>query len=193
MDLPRRDFLGLAAGLPLASDAVSNSLQGSHVEPVASQLRAQRLAWAGARLELPDATIFIDPLISTEVWGAALKDPLLPFSGGPDTRSVLVTHLHPDHFDPPAITQILGGSGTVICDARVAASVASRGIRVRGLALFEPAVVGEFTVTAVPAVDGYGGSAGLVGRGRRRATGDSLRRHALARTLVAGRQTARSF
>ena len=156
-DWHRRDFLGLAASIPFASEGPGNrqqvALQASTVAP---QLRAQRLAWAGARLELPEATIFIDPLVSTDVWGSALKDPLTPFSSGPGTRSVLVTHLHPDHFDPLAITQILGSSGTIICDARVAANVASQGFRVRGLALFEPAIVGEFTVTAVPAVDGYG-------------------------------------
>jgi L-ascorbate metabolism protein UlaG (beta-lactamase superfamily) len=153
----RRDFLGLAAAVPFASEGASHSLPGPQEAGLAApHLRAQRLAWAGARLELPEAAIFIDPLLSADVWGAALKDPLTPFSGGPAMRSVLVTHLHPDHFDPLAVRQILDGSGTVICDARVAANVASQGFRVRGLALFEPAIVGEFTVTAVPAVDGYG-------------------------------------
>ena len=156
-DWHRRDFLGLAAGIPFASEGARTSLQGAQQAGLAApQLRAQRLAWAGVRLELPEAAIFIDPLVSADVWGAALKDPLTPFSGGPGTRSVLVTHLHPDHFDVLAITQILGGSGTIICDSRVAANVASQGFRVRGLALFEPTIVGEFTVTAVPAVDGYG-------------------------------------
>jgi L-ascorbate metabolism protein UlaG (beta-lactamase superfamily) len=156
-DLRRRDFLGLTAAIPFASEGVNSSLHARQAaEPATPVLRAQRLAWAGVRLELPSAVICVDPLISTQVWGVALKDPLIPFTAGPDTRSVLVTHLHPDHFDPPAITQIVGTTGTVICDARVAPSVASRGFRIRGLGLFEPAMVGDFTVTAVPAVDGYG-------------------------------------
>ena len=73
-------------------------------------------------------------------------------------RAVLVTHMHPDHFDPPAIAQLLGNTGTLICEARIAAAAGSRGFRVRGLDLFEPAIVGDFTVTPVPAVDGYGDS-----------------------------------
>ena len=38
----------------------------------ANDLRIQRLAWAGIRLQLPHATAFIDPLINPDEWGTAL-------------------------------------------------------------------------------------------------------------------------
>jgi L-ascorbate metabolism protein UlaG (beta-lactamase superfamily) len=121
-----------------------------------ASLRAQRLAWAGVRLELPNAVIFVDPLLDPAVWDQALADPLLPLDGGPAMRFVLVTHLHPDHFDPKAVRQALGSGGTLVCDASVAADAASRGFQVRGARPFEPLLLGDFTATAVPAVDGYG-------------------------------------
>lgn len=155
--VPRRAVLRLAAAIALAP--LARRLEArldAGPPPAADSLRAQRLAWAGVRLELPTAVAFIDPLLDPAVWEQALADPLLPFDGGPATRFVLVTHLHPDHFDPKAVRQALGTGGTLVCDATVAADAASRGFQVRGARPFEPLLLGDFTATAVPAVDGYG-------------------------------------
>jgi hypothetical protein len=76
------------------------------------------------------------PIGQRRRWGAALKDRLMPFSGGPGRVLCSMTHPPPDHFDPPPITQVLGSTGRIICGARGAANVASQGFRVRGLALF---------------------------------------------------------
>ena len=123
----------------------------------APTLRAQRLAWAGIRLQLGKDALFLDPLIAPEVWGAALKDPLVP--GRDDVegaRYVLITHRHPDHFDKEAARSALGDKGTVVCPADAAAAVAAAGFRVRPVALYEPALLAEFTATPVPASDGNG-------------------------------------
>lgn len=155
--VPRRTVLRFAAAMALGP--LARRLEGRLDEepaPAASTLRAQRLAWAGVRLELPTAVAFIDPLLDPAVWDQALADPLLPLDAGPATRFVLVTHLHPDHFDPKAVRQALGSGGTLVCDATVAAEAASRGFQVRGARPFEPLLLGDFTATAVPAVDGYG-------------------------------------
>lgn len=121
----------------------------------APSLRAQRLAWAGVRLQLPDATLFLDPLLDRNVWGDALRDELVPVRVDQGLRYVLATHRHPDHCDPLAIRQALGSTGTLVMAA--AAGIPFTGeFRYRTAALYEPQILGDFTATAVPASDGYG-------------------------------------
>jgi L-ascorbate metabolism protein UlaG (beta-lactamase superfamily) len=120
-------------------------------------LRAQRLAWAGVRLQLDHASLWIDPLVNSDVWGPSLRDPLFPLEPGAGDHYVLVTHRHPDHFDPTAIRAVLGDSGTLVCAPEAALVATSRGFKLRVAPLYEPTLLGDdFTVTAVPAVDGYG-------------------------------------
>jgi len=153
----RRTLLGFAAALALGPArrllAAAPDIAPSPPEPT---LRAQRLAWAGVRLISPSTELFLDPLLDPGVWGPSLSDPLALPEDGPADRFVLVTHLHPDHFDPLAARRALGANGTLVCDAAVAADAASRGFRVRAARPFEPLLAGDFTLTAVPAVDGYG-------------------------------------
>jgi L-ascorbate metabolism protein UlaG (beta-lactamase superfamily) len=121
----------------------------------AATLRAQRLAWAGVRLQLNSGSLFIDPLVSKGVWENALGDELIPVGAASGDRFVLVTHRHPDHTDPTAIRQALGEAGTLVyatpCGVPNVADV-----KMRSGALYEPLILGDFTATAVPAVDGYG-------------------------------------
>jgi L-ascorbate metabolism protein UlaG (beta-lactamase superfamily) len=142
----------LGALLPLRRAAAE---QGP---PPAPTLRAQRLAWAGVRLQLGKDTLFLDPLIAPEVWGAALPDPLVPVEVAEGRRWVLITHPHPDHFDRKAARSALGETGAVVCAPDAAASVAAAGFRVRPVALYEPVLLAEFTATPVPAADGNGDS-----------------------------------
>jgi len=121
----------------------------------APTLRVQRLAWAGIRLQLDDACVFLDPLVSANVWEDALKDPLVPVGDARGERWVLVSHRHPDHCDPAAIRQALGDEGTLLYPAQGGAP-AVNGVKMRAAALYEPQLLGNFTATAVPAVDGYG-------------------------------------
>jgi L-ascorbate metabolism protein UlaG (beta-lactamase superfamily) len=141
-------------------------------------LRAQRLAWAGVRLQLGEDTLFLDPLVSPDVWGAALPDRLVPLEGGTGARYLLITHRHPDHFDRAAAVQALGATGTLVCAPDAAPAVAAAGFRARPAPLYEPQLLGEFTATAVPAVDGYGDPqvSWVVAAGGRRVIhcGDSL-------------------
>jgi L-ascorbate metabolism protein UlaG (beta-lactamase superfamily) len=153
---------------------------GTRSAPAATPiaLRAQRLAWAGVRLQLGEDTLFLDPLTNPDVWGAALPDRLVPPEGGTGARYVLITHRHPDHFDRAAATQALGATGTVVCAPDAAPAVAAAGFRVRSAPPYEPQLLGDFTATAVPAVDGYGDPqvSWVVAAGGRRVIhcGDSL-------------------
>lgn len=121
-----------------------------------SALRVQRLGWAGVKIEAGDATLLIDPLANTNLWGLSISHLLVPIEVSTPSRHVLVTHLHQDHFDEVALGQVLAERGSVVCSERVAATVASRGYRVLSLELFEPLGFGDFTATPVPASDGFG-------------------------------------
>ncbi|MEW6211000.1 MAG: MBL fold metallo-hydrolase [Acidobacteriota bacterium] len=154
--LSRRRFL--AAGAPLvlaAKNALADRTHGEFLQS-STELKAQKLAWAGVKLEIPSMTLFIDPLISHEVWGDALKQPIVPVESATIRRQVLITHLHNDHFDEAAVKKILAEGGNLICHIESAAIAASRGFRVRAAKLYEPMLFGDFTITAVPAADGYG-------------------------------------
>jgi L-ascorbate metabolism protein UlaG (beta-lactamase superfamily) len=149
----RRHFLGAllaGSGAALLSQPLTLAFGGADPE-----LKAQRLSWAGVKLELPSMTLFIDPLISPGVWDDALKQPLIPVEASTPQRHVMITHLHPDHFDPAAVKKILTDSGYLICHIDGAATAASHGFRVWAAKLYEPMIFGDFTLVAVPAVDGY--------------------------------------
>lgn len=152
--LSRRDFLNRLAAAAAVS-ALPFACSGRVHAATQPALRAQRLAWAGVRLQLDKATLFLDPLVDPEVWGSALKDPLIPVAVEDGDRYVLATHRHPDHCDPVAIRQALGASGTLLM-AATAGSPISGDFRTRLAPLYEPQVLGDFTATAVPAADGYG-------------------------------------
>ncbi len=155
----RRNFLRAAAlgfaGSFLPSAHAAWATSDAQSRPL---LRAQRLAWAGIRLQLEKAALFLDPLVNPDVWGPALKDSLVAVDDVEGDRYVLVTHRHPDHFDPGTVRKALGGTGILVCAPEVAPSAAAAGFKVRLAPLYEPVLLGDFTATAVPAVDGYGDS-----------------------------------
>jgi len=164
--IDRRQFLGLGSAAAIAA--------GARLRPVPQEpgptLRAQRLSWAGIKLEVGDRTLLIDPWISPEIWDGAWTQPVVPIEIATRARSVLITHLHNDHFDPAAIRAALPETGSVVCQAEIAATVASRGHRTTALQVYEPVALGDFTVIPVPAVDGLGErqvSWVVIGGGRR--------------------------
>lgn len=149
----RREFLSGCAGL-----AVAALLPGGRVAAGASGggLRIQRLAWAGIRLQLPRATLFVDPLVNPGAWGAALKDPLIPVADAVGDTYVLVTHAHGDHFDAKAVADALGKGGVLVHPAGTNPRPLPQGARAWPSVPWEPQLLGDFTATAVPASDGYG-------------------------------------
>lgn len=153
----RRDFLrttlAIGAGALLAPRFGALAAQSSAA--TAPSLRAQKLTWAGVRLQLDSGSLFLDPLINKDVWGDGLKDPMIPVGGASGDRFVLVTHRHPDHCDPEAIRQALGSDGTLVYASEAGIPNVS-GVKMRAAAMYEPVLLGDFTATAVPAVDGYG-------------------------------------
>lgn len=149
----RRRFLSGSAAL-----AASAVLPGSRVFAAANAdgLRIQRLAWAGIRLQLQQATLFIDPLVNSDAWGTALKDSLIPVDATVGDTYVLITHAHSDHFDARAVAEALGKGGVLAHPAGTNPLPIPQGVRARPSTLWEPQLLGDFTATPVPASDGYG-------------------------------------
>lgn len=165
--IQRRAFVSGCAGL-----AAMAAFPRSHAVAAASAdgLRIQRLAWAGIRLQLPQATMFIDPLIDANHWGAALKDRLIAVDDAIGDTFVVVTHAHGDHFDAKAAAAALSKGGVLAHPAGANPQPIPPGARARPSALWEPQLLGDFTATPVPASDGYGDpqSSWVVSAGGRR-------------------------
>nr|WP_295383084.1 MBL fold metallo-hydrolase [Pseudoxanthomonas sp.] len=149
----RRRFLASCAGVAAAAALPAGTAGSSSRSPA---LRAQRMAWAGIRLQLPHASLFIDPLTNPDAWGDALPDRLVPVGDGGGETSVLITHAHPDHFDAKAASAALRHGGVLAYPAGIQPLPVPDGARVRPSPLWEPQLLGDFTATPVPASDGYG-------------------------------------
>ncbi len=135
-------------------------------------MHIRRLGWAGLELTSDTTTIAIDLF---EDMG-----PLRPFVGeaheplpppGRPLDGALVTHLHSDHADPAALARALGpapaapvlrpaasaGAGLEVAGTFAAeAGFAEHGLAAEAVAPWDRRAIGPFTVTAVPAVDGFG-------------------------------------
>lgn len=135
-------------------------------------MRIRRLGWAGLELEAGGQTAVIDLFEDAA--------PLVPFTGEPrgplpppsqPGRAILalVTHLHADHTDPAALARALAPGATVlrpppsrggglegVATAGAEHGLAEYGLATRTVAPWETVEAGPFTVTAMPAADGFG-------------------------------------
>ncbi|MGK2931203.1 MAG: MBL fold metallo-hydrolase [Solirubrobacterales bacterium] len=130
----------------------------------------RRLGWAGIELKCEGHRLVIDLFENRTAMAPFIKEvsgPLLP-PGGP-VDLALVTHLHADHADVPAIGRVLKPGGPVLrpgpapgddldraMTAVAEAQFAELDGDVRTVGNWETVEHGPFTVTAVPAVDGFG-------------------------------------
>jgi L-ascorbate metabolism protein UlaG (beta-lactamase superfamily) len=153
----------IISGMPIARRrllaggalSLAGSLGAARAQPPA-RMQAQRLGWAGVRLQVADTSIWIDPLANAAVWGAALRDTLSPIESSPGDRYVLLTHRHPDHYDPDTVARALGAGGNLLSAAPTGPLPAPAGSRSRAVETYEPQLLGDMTAVAVPAADGYG-------------------------------------
>ena len=116
----------------------------------------QRLNWAGMRFVSGDRTLLIDPVV-TDIWGGNSPYPMVGLEANTEGRTyALITHAHGDHFDVPGLKKLLGEKDYVICEAKLAPYIISRGLKVLPLEPFHPGQRGPFTYLPLPAVDGTG-------------------------------------
>jgi L-ascorbate metabolism protein UlaG (beta-lactamase superfamily) len=120
----------------------------------------RKLGWAGLELESGGQRLVIDPLLTFGDLEQFVGPPLteLPAPAGP-ADVALVTHLHRDHADPDALRDVplilrpQADEGEFL---EVAATAAQEAIGGTVVAPWETIGAGAFTITAVPAVDGFG-------------------------------------
>lgn len=136
-------------------------------------LHLRRLAWAGVEVRLGGTRLLIDPLEHAEPLVAALGTPRgpLPPIDPPAGTHVLLTHLHPDHYDHELVAR-LADTGTVGCHAPIAPVLREAGLHPVPQDLGSPRRVGPLTVTPVTSLDWRGGESDQVawvveGAGRR--------------------------
>lgn len=133
-------------------------------------VRIRRLGWAGAEIEYQGVRLGIDVLEDLSPMAPFIGEPRteLPAADGP-LAAALVTHLHGDHTDGPAIGRTLAPEGRVLRPRRAEGegletiatlaaeqALAELDVAPEELEEWQSAEIGPFTVTAVPAVDGFG-------------------------------------
>ncbi|HYI36797.1 MAG TPA: MBL fold metallo-hydrolase [Thermoleophilaceae bacterium] len=131
----------------------------------------RRLGWAGIEVEAEGATLLIDHVEDVSGLEPFVGPPHGPLPAPSRTGAVgaLVTHLHADHCDAGALARALAAGAPVLRPEpaqgggleTAALTEAEQGIERQGLAAhavapWERARLGPFTVTALPAVDGFG-------------------------------------
>jgi L-ascorbate metabolism protein UlaG (beta-lactamase superfamily) len=120
----------------------------------------RKLGWAGIEVEADGQRLAIDPIVGLgdlEQFVGPPRTPLPAPSGPVDVA--LVTHLHRDHADPDALRGVPLVLRPAVDDGEfleVAATTAQEAIGGTVVAPWETVGAGAFTVTAVPAVDGFG-------------------------------------
>ena len=122
-------------------------------------MKITRLSWAGLLVESGKQTIIIDPVEDFSSMEPYMGKPLraiTPFTAATQADYVLLTHLHPDHFDPLAIQQVLKPHGKVVCHTLAAGKIRESGLPVVELELNEVYTSGQSTFVPVFALDGIG-------------------------------------
>jgi L-ascorbate metabolism protein UlaG (beta-lactamase superfamily) len=80
-------------------------------------MRIVRLFWAGVEIKSQGATLVIDLLEHTAPIRSLMGDARLPIVFGSEFLDfALVTHLHPDHYDPDTLRRKLRPDAQVFCD-----------------------------------------------------------------------------
>lgn len=123
-------------------------------------MKITRLSWAGLIIESATTTIYIDPLQNVANMAPFLglpKFPIFPISQAETGQAnVLITHIHQDHFDQALLPELLKDDGTLWGPEPVYNIALNNGLNATSTKLYETFSVGDFQVTAVPAVDWIG-------------------------------------
>lgn len=135
-------------------------------------MRVRSLGWAGVEVTCGEHSLVIDHFLDNSSMEPFVGEPrgaLLRPSRPAQAGAALVTHLHADHADPAALAGALAPGAPVLRPAHaegegletIALLVAENGFAETGLPMremapWEHASIGPFTITALPAVDGFG-------------------------------------
>ena len=125
-------------------------------------MKIQRLTWAGLKIECRDTTLLVDVVTHFSGWDTPAREPIIPIEIHTAQSTALITHGHNDHYDPAALTEVLGGAGLLVCEESTAAYVSAISMPIRQAHMYEPVLL-PWTVSrpidlvafAVPAADGF--------------------------------------
>jgi L-ascorbate metabolism protein UlaG (beta-lactamase superfamily) len=135
-------------------------------------MKLRRLGWAGIELEARGEHLLVDHMLDPGIFAAFYSDErdqlVTPTPGG--ARAALVTHLHRDHTDVPAIERALSGDGVVlrpeprsaptefdqIATGEAESAFHDSSLEVRACGIGDTVQTGPFSVTATFASDGLG-------------------------------------
>jgi L-ascorbate metabolism protein UlaG (beta-lactamase superfamily) len=121
--------------------------------------RLRRLSWAGVELIHDGIRVLIDPLNDVARLQGFLGSPhetIIDVGGFAGTTHALVTHRHPDHFDPVTLKRVVGAHGAIFCPLTIADEVGAGGLRARGMETWEKRNINGIVIAAVPAADWRG-------------------------------------
>ncbi|GAS89812.1 MBL fold metallo-hydrolase [Mycolicibacterium brisbanense] len=131
-------------------------------------MKIRRLGWAGIEVGAQGASLVVDYVRQSKIISSALPPGAL-LDPQQSAAAALVTHLHADHTDVPAIQSAVGPTGIVlrpppfigsaeesVWTAEQEARLAASTLDVRTVSDWQRVELGPFTVTAVPSVDGLG-------------------------------------
>jgi len=123
-------------------------------------MKITRLSWAGLMLESAATTIYIDPLQNVANMKPFLGEPRFPVFEVPKAKNgkpnALITHIHQDHFDQLLLDELLKDGGTLWGPEPVYSIALKNGLDAKCPKLYDTFSIGDFHVTAVPAVDWIG-------------------------------------
>lgn len=122
-------------------------------------MKITRLSWASLKIELSELTILIDPVedySSIEKYMGKPRAPIFPFSENTSADIILLTHLHPDHYDPRTIRKVLKDDGTVFIPAGIKESLKTNEFKVIEMQVDDTIIFATFRITALFAMDGIG-------------------------------------
>ena len=123
-------------------------------------MKITRLSWAGLMIESPTTTLYIDPLQNVANMEPFLGTPKFPIFAIPVSKTekahALITHIHQDHFDQPFLKELLVNDGELWGPEPVYTEALKINLKSNIAKLHETFTIGDFTITAVPAVDWIG-------------------------------------
>lgn len=122
-------------------------------------MHIQKLSWAGIKVTAAKTSLAIDALLHVEQVKPLMGKPAGSMFAIDTTKRIdlaLITHVHPDHYDPALLKAWLKTGGKVLCPAGIVAKIIRDGFSATGLSFYESIAIQGMTVTAVPASDGFG-------------------------------------
>ncbi|SFS65770.1 L-ascorbate metabolism protein UlaG, beta-lactamase superfamily [Paenibacillus sp. BC26] len=120
-------------------------------------MKIVKLPWAGITIEHEESKIVIDPFYNFPSDLGTPSGVLYPLDDFGKVDAVLLTHVHPDHFDPAAIKQFYGQSIPIYVPIENVEYVKEYGFTsVLGVSIKDTIKISSFTVIPTFSVDGMG-------------------------------------